>query len=75
LISALFSKRKQTLQSYDPDSAPHALPAALEDALSHFGRAPSPGAAQLLNAARSFWTPARVDRSGLLSKPVVSASD
>ncbi|KAI8469191.1 MAG: hypothetical protein J3K34DRAFT_424638 [Monoraphidium minutum] len=37
------------------------LPGAWEAALRQFGRAPSPGAAQLLAAARSFWTPARVD--------------
>lgn len=34
----------------------------VEDALRQFGRAPSPGAAALLQAARNFWTPERVER-------------
>jgi hypothetical protein len=32
-----------------------------EEALSEFPHAPSPGAAELLAAARNFWTQERVD--------------
>jgi len=38
------------------------MPRLWEDALASFGRAPSSGAAQLLSAARGFWTSERTEK-------------